>query len=173
MIQALIGLGANIGDPISQLQAACVQLAQHPDCRLHAASRVYVSAPLGPQDQPDFLNAAIALQTRLTPHALLDVLQAIELQLGRVRLRHWGERCIDLDLLLFGDVCLDDPRLTLPHPGMASRAFVLQPLIDLLGADFRLPCGNQLATLLDACSDNSLQPSKLSLGIAKARGDAA
>lgn len=126
-----IGLGSNLADPEAQLTLAAQALAHLPDSRLTALSSLYHSAPMGPDDQPDYLNAVAMLDTRLPALALLDALQAIELAQGRVRERHWGPRTLDLDLLLYGGERIDTPRLQLPHPGLRQRPFVLLPLSEL------------------------------------------
>ncbi len=163
MKQALIGLGANIEDPAKQLQAAITALSDLPATTVVACSAVYRSRPMGPQDQPDFLNACVELRTALSPLALLTHLQAIESSQGRERRRHWGERCIDLDLLLHGREVMQTDRLTLPHPGITERDFVLRPLIDLLGANATLPCDQRLGDLLAKVDSHQLTISDLSL----------
>jgi 2-amino-4-hydroxy-6-hydroxymethyldihydropteridine diphosphokinase len=157
MNQALVGLGANIGNPLNQLARAVSTLAATEAVALEAVSRVYRSAPMGPSDQPDFLNACVRLSTQLTPAQLLDTLQAIEHAQGRVRQRHWGERCIDLDLLLVDNLRVETEMLTLPHPGLEDRDFVLRPLIDLLGPDYTLPSGTALSQALRDTTDHRLQ----------------
>ncbi|WP_372613580.1 2-amino-4-hydroxy-6-hydroxymethyldihydropteridine diphosphokinase [Halomonas sp.] len=151
--RAWVGLGSNLADPRSQLELALEELDQLPLTRLSIASRLYTSRPLGPRDQPDFINAVAGLETRLSPLALLDQLQALEQRHRRVRGRHWGPRTLDLDLLLFDQECLSVPRLTLPHPEMARRAFVLVPLAEM-APDLRLPDGNEVATLAQALGDS-------------------
>ncbi|MEX0729259.1 MAG: 2-amino-4-hydroxy-6-hydroxymethyldihydropteridine diphosphokinase [Aquisalimonadaceae bacterium] len=130
-MRAYVGLGSNLGDPAAQFRAARIAMAGLPDTRLRALSPVYRSAPMGPADQPEFLNAVVALDTRLSPLELLDELQSIEAIRGRVRSRHWGPRTLDLDLLLYGEQLLTHPRLQLPHPGVHQRGFVLYPLADI------------------------------------------
>ncbi|WP_341501987.1 2-amino-4-hydroxy-6-hydroxymethyldihydropteridine diphosphokinase [Gallaecimonas sp. GXIMD4217] len=137
---AYIGLGANLAQPARQLRLALHALAALPGSKLLGASSLYHSAPMGPQDQPDYVNAVAALETELEPLALLDALQAIERQQGRVRKRRWGERTLDLDLLLYAGREIDHPRLTLPHPGLTQRPFVLAPLCELAPA-LTLPGG--------------------------------
>ncbi|MDX1589167.1 MAG: 2-amino-4-hydroxy-6-hydroxymethyldihydropteridine diphosphokinase [Oleiphilaceae bacterium] len=154
---AYIGLGSNQGDPLVQLQDALQALAQLPRSELLAASPVYRSRPQGPQDQPDFLNLAAALATELTPLELLDRLQHIEQIQGRQRLRHWGPRTLDLDLLLFGHESIDHPRLQVPHPQLPQRDFVLQPLLDL-APQLTLPDGTPLSRLREQCPDHGLSP---------------
>lgn len=131
MLKAYVALGANLGEPALQIEATLKRLAQLPQTRLLARSRLYRSAPLGPEGQPDYCNAVAALETGLAPHALLDHLQAIEQDAGRVRGERWGARRLDLDLLLYGDCRIDDERLKLPHPELAKRVFVLQPLAEI------------------------------------------
>ncbi|SDG30717.1 2-amino-4-hydroxy-6-hydroxymethyldihydropteridinediphosphokinase [Onishia taeanensis] len=128
---AYIGLGSNLDGPRDHVERALDELDGLKLTRLLAASSCYASRPVGPQDQPDFVNAVAHLETRLSPLALLDQLQALEQRHARVRRRHWGPRTLDLDLLLYDDQCLDHPRLRLPHPEIAGRAFVVVPLHEL------------------------------------------
>lgn len=123
-----IGLGSNLSDPKAQLLQAFDELAALPESQLIQRSALWSSAPVGPQDQPDFVNAVAALRTQLPPLALLDALQAIEQAHRRIRLRHWGPRTLDLDILLYGDQVIEHPRLQVPHPEMHQRGFVLAPL---------------------------------------------
>lgn len=153
---AFIGLGSNLRNPTAQLARAITELASLPDTTLVAQSPFYASTPVGPQDQPDFVNGAVWLSTGLAPHALLDQLQAIEQAHGRERLRHWGPRTLDLDLLVFGNQTLDGERLTVPHPELCNRDFVLQPLLDL-NPDLTLPEGTAIATLRAQCPNNRLR----------------
>ncbi|TLF53665.1 2-amino-4-hydroxy-6-hydroxymethyldihydropteridine diphosphokinase [Halomonas urmiana] len=126
-----IGLGSNLENPREHVARALEELDCLPLTRRVAASRLYASRPVGPADQPDYVNAVAHLVTRLSPLALLDQLQALEQRHGRVRGRRWGPRTLDLDLLLYDDRRLALPRLTLPHPEMTRRAFVLVPLAEL------------------------------------------
>lgn len=127
-----IGLGSNLADPAAQLQAAVTALTSLPGSTLIAVSSVYASLPLGPSDQPDYLNAVAALDTSLEPLQLLDHLQQIELQQGRQRkTERWGPRTLDLDILLYGDASIHSTHLQVPHPRMAERAFVLVPLAEI------------------------------------------
>jgi len=128
---AYIGLGSNLDDPEHQVRRALAELEALPLTRLEAGSPLYRSAPMGPQDQPPFINAVARLATHLSPLALLDQLQALEQRHRRVRRRHWGPRTLDLDLLLYEGCRARWPRLTLPHPGIAERNFVLVPLADI------------------------------------------
>lgn len=126
---AYIGLGSNLGESRQILANAIKEIAQLGQV---SVSRLYRSPPMGPQDQPDYLNAVVAVETALAPLALLDFLQALEHSSGRVRLRHWGERTLDLDILLYGDESITHPRLIVPHSGMLERDFVMLPLLDLV-----------------------------------------
>lgn len=130
-VTAYVALGSNLGDRAAHLAAAAAALAALPGTRLLAVSATFETAPVGPAGQQNYFNAAAALSTSLAPLDLLDRLLAIEQANGRVRRERWGPRTLDLDLLLHGDSVLDDPRLTLPHPRMLERAFVLAPLADL------------------------------------------
>ena len=131
---AYIGLGSNLDDPRGHVERALDELDGLPLTQLAAASSCYASRPVGPQDQPDFINAVARLETRLSPLALLDQLQALEQRHARVRQRHWGPRTLDLDLLAYDDRQLHHPRLRLPHPELARRAFVVIPLHELAPA---------------------------------------
>lgn len=127
-----IGLGANLGNPIEQLRSALTQIALIPDTELDACSHFYSSAPMGPSDQPNYTNAVCRLNSSLAPIALLDALQKIENEHGRVRTgQHWGARTLDLDVLFFGNQIIQSERLTVPHYGIRGREFVLVPLFEL------------------------------------------
>lgn len=127
---AYIALGSNLGDKEKNLRRALLLLTQQ-GVEVVRVSSFLSTEPYGVTDQPQFLNAVACVRTSLAPLALLDVLLATELAMGRVRRRHWGERNIDLDLLLYEDVVLDTPRLHLPHPDMQNRDFVLLPLAEI------------------------------------------
>ncbi len=129
--RAYIGLGSNLDNPRTRVIQALEALDRLPLTCLAKASRLYLSRPVGPQDQPDFINAVAALHTRLSPLALLDQLQALEQQHRRRRMRHWGPRTLDLDLLLFDTQELALPRLCVPHPHIQQRGFVLLPLQEI------------------------------------------
>jgi 2-amino-4-hydroxy-6-hydroxymethyldihydropteridine diphosphokinase len=131
-IPAYVALGSNLAEPRAQIDRAYTLLARIRDTRLVSRSRLYASQPMGPQDQPEFVNAAAGLLTRLVATELLSQLQAIETAMGRVPPPvRWGPRVIDLDLLLYGQLQSRDPGLTLPHPGIHERNFVLYPLADI------------------------------------------
>lgn len=129
--EVYIGLGSNLDSPETQLRHALRKLASLPDSQLKSLSRIYRSAPVGPEGQPDYLNAVALLHTGLQPEELLDHLQEIERQQQRVRNVHWGPRTIDLDILLFGEQQISSDRLTVPHPFMHQRNFVLIPMLDI------------------------------------------
>lgn len=148
MAIAYIALGSNLHTPLEQLKRALNALAQLPQTQLMAVSSFYRSKPLGPQDQPDYLNAAVEISTALSPLALLDELQRIENEQGRVRLRRWGERTLDLDILLYGDEIIQTERLTVPHYDMHNREFVIVPLAEI-APNLILPNGQKLAELAD------------------------
>jgi 2-amino-4-hydroxy-6-hydroxymethyldihydropteridine diphosphokinase len=157
-VTAYIGLGSNLQQPIEQVKRALQQLAKIPHTSLLAASPLYRSVPLGPADQPDYINAVAALATRLSALELLDVLQAIEKQQGRVREgERWGPRTLDLDLLLYGDLQIQTERLTVPHPGLGERNFVLYPLYNIAGEDLLIPGLDTLGHLLQACPRQGLE----------------
>ena len=134
-ITCYLGLGSNLanelGSPMVHVQQAIDGLIQHEGIHNVRVSSFYASAPMGPQDQPDFINAVVELETSLAPLALLDVCQALEQSAKRARVRHWGERSLDVDLLLYGQAQIAEPRLTVPHAGLGERNFVLIPLQEL------------------------------------------
>jgi 2-amino-4-hydroxy-6-hydroxymethyldihydropteridine diphosphokinase len=129
-IPAYIGIGSNLNDPVRQVRAAIALLGDLPDSRLVAVSALYRNPPMGPQEQPDFINAVAGLLTLQKPEVLLHSLQVLETRLGRVRKPgdRWGPRIIDLDLLVYGSLQRSVPGLNLPHPGIFERNFVLLPL---------------------------------------------
>lgn len=149
-MRAYVGLGSNLDAPAEQLRQAFAALARLPQTQLVATSGLYTSDSLLP-GQPRYTNAVAALDTALAPLALLDALQAIENDQGRVRKERWGPRTLDLDILLAGDQVLDEQRLKVPHYHMHARAFVLYPLAELVPLGFTLPDGRSLADLLAAC----------------------
>lgn len=149
-VTAYIGLGSNLDDPQRQVGQAFQELDQLPLTRCQAYSPLYRSRPLGPPDQPDYINAVARVLTTLTPPVLLAALHAIERGHGRQRRQRWGARTLDLDLLLYGQLTQDDPQLTLPHPRLAERTFVLQPLHDL-APELQVPGLGALTELLIRC----------------------
>jgi 2-amino-4-hydroxy-6-hydroxymethyldihydropteridine diphosphokinase len=144
---AYVALGSNLDDPEAQVERGFAALAALPGTLLRARSRRYRTPPWGVVDQPDFVNAVARLETSLAPHALLDALLAIEARAGRVRGLRYGPRVLDLDLLLYGDCELREAGLTLPHPRLHERAFVLLPLADL-APDLEVPGRGRVADLL-------------------------
>jgi 2-amino-4-hydroxy-6-hydroxymethyldihydropteridine diphosphokinase len=156
--KAYVALGANLGDPPAQLRAALEQLGRGPEIELVATSGFYRTPPLGPPGQPDYCNAVCEVRTNLTPEALLDRLQAIENQAGRVRQgERWGPRVLDLDLLHVAGVALDTPRLRLPHPQLHRRAFVLVPLREI-APRLRIPGLGTVAALAAAVDRTGVVP---------------
>lgn len=138
MTPAFIGLGANLGDPAAQLRAAVEAMDALPQTRVLQVSTFYRSAAIGPAGQPDYCNAVAKLETALSPEELLDALQALERQAGRVPGERWGPRVLDLDLLTHGAAVMQSERLTLPHPELSLRDFVLWPLVEI-APDLQLP----------------------------------
>ncbi|MCW1875499.1 2-amino-4-hydroxy-6-hydroxymethyldihydropteridine diphosphokinase [Erwinia sp. INIA-01] len=158
MMRVYLALGSNLADPLHQVQSALDALAAIPQSRLIACSSLYRTPPYGPPDQPDYLNAAVALDTELSPEALLDHTQRIELEQGRVRKDHrWGPRTLDLDIMLFGDLTLATTRLTVPHYDMHNRAFMLLPLREI-APDLSLPDGTRIADLLAPLDSSAIRP---------------
>ncbi len=154
-MRAYIGVGSNLGDRAAAIDAAIEALAATPGLRVTATSRVRETDPVGLTGQPRFLNAVIEVETRLSPAALLKRLLAIEDRLGRVRTTRWGPRIIDLDLLLHGSRVVKTKSLTLPHPRLAERAFVLEPLAELR-PDLKVPgTGRTVSALLDAVTERT------------------
>ncbi|WP_105169228.1 2-amino-4-hydroxy-6-hydroxymethyldihydropteridine diphosphokinase [Pseudoalteromonas sp. T1lg23B] len=158
METVFIGLGANLNDPTSQLRNALRALETLPKSHLVCSSRLYGSKPMGPQDQPDYINGVACIHTELTPEALLDALQTIELEQGRVRKdERWGPRTLDLDILLFGNEVIQTPRLTVPHYGLCDREFVVYPLLEI-APELVLPNGMKLADICTQLPLNDLTP---------------
>lgn len=155
---AFIGLGSNLAgrlaSPSVQLDQAILALAEIAQTSVAAVSPYYSSVAVGPA-QPDYINAVVSLQTRLSPLALLDQLQAIEVAHERIRLEHWGPRTLDLDLLLYGEQTITLPRLQVPHPYLSQRNFVLYPLA-AIAPNLVLPCGTAVAALVAACPPTGL-----------------
>ncbi|MBU9843138.1 MULTISPECIES: 2-amino-4-hydroxy-6-hydroxymethyldihydropteridine diphosphokinase [Rahnella] len=156
MIRVYLALGSNLARPLDQVNCALEALAHLPRTRFVAASPFYRSKPLGPQDQPDYLNAVVALDTLLPPEELLDCTQGIEQNQGRVRkAERWGPRTLDLDMLIYGDQVINTERLTVPHYDMKNREFMLYPLADL-APELVFPDGETLQTLLARVPLNGL-----------------
>lgn len=153
---AFIGLGSNLDEPRAQLKHAFVELDKLPNTRLLKQSSLYQSAPIGYLDQPNFVNAVAQISTTLTPQALLQGLLQIEHTHGRERTFLNAPRTLDLDLLLYDDVQLHEHGLTIPHPQMHLRAFVLQPLLEI-AADCAIPAVGRAEYALQACQDQALE----------------
>lgn len=156
MTTAYIGLGSNLDDPPGQLRTALTELDALPQSRLLRASALYRSTPMGPAGQPDYINAVAALETALSAHALLQQLQRLETAHRRVRAERWGPRTLDLDLLLYGDQRIDSRALTIPHPGLAERNFVLFPLYEI-APGLVLPDNRGIAALVANSPREGLQ----------------
>lgn len=156
-VTCYIGLGSNLGNPEQQFERAITALDSLPESRLLAVSPYYRSLPLGPIDQPIYLNAAAAIETDLDPFALLKALQGIELDQERRHSVRWGPRTLDLDLLLYGNAQIVSELLTVPHPGLTERDFVLYPLADIAPAWLPVPGHSTLGELRDACPKRLLK----------------
>jgi 2-amino-4-hydroxy-6-hydroxymethyldihydropteridine diphosphokinase len=157
-VTAYIGLGSNLEKPQQQVKDALAELGKLPESRLLKASSLYRSDPVGPAGQPDYINAVVELSTQLTAESLLDELQSLEKQHGRVRNGvRWGPRPLDLDLLLYGQETIDTARLKVPHPHMTERAFVLFPLVEIAPIDLQVPGKGSLADLLKSISEDGIE----------------
>jgi 2-amino-4-hydroxy-6-hydroxymethyldihydropteridine diphosphokinase len=156
-VPAYVAIGSNLDDPLSQVRAALVQLAQLTDCRLVLRSPLYRSAPLGQQDQPDFINAVVGMLTSLQPLPLLHRLKALEQSMGRLQpVVRWGPRRIDLDLLMHGDTRIVSEQLTLPHPGVPTRNFVLYPWC-AIAPELQVPGLGRVRDLAGRVAENGLK----------------
>ncbi|HDM8143022.1 TPA: 2-amino-4-hydroxy-6-hydroxymethyldihydropteridine diphosphokinase [Vibrio harveyi] len=156
MITAYIAVGSNLADPVSQAKQAIEALKSILNSEFVQASSLYSSTPMGPQNQPDYINAVVAIKTNLTPLELLDCTQAIEQEQGRVRKdERWGPRTLDLDIILYGNEVIDSERLTVPHYGMREREFVLYPLAEI-APSLQLPDGTEVSSLLEQVDRNGL-----------------
>jgi len=157
IVTAFIGLGSNLDDPLAQLRSARRAIQSLPFVREKAFSSLYRSAPMGPSDQPDYINAVMAVETSLPAPDLLKALQVIELAHGRVRGgKRWGPRTLDLDLLLYGHEQIATDELTVPHPGVAEREFVLYPLAEIAPPQLIIPGKGLLSDLVRACPRRGL-----------------
>lgn len=155
-VLAWIGIGSNLSgelaSPQQQVRQAVTQLRALPRSRCVAVSSLYHSRPMGPQPQPDYINAVVGVQTTLTAVSLLEALQAIEQRHGRVRNQRWGARTLDLDILLFGDVEIRSQQLTIPHVGLCERDFVVLPLLEV-APTLVIPGRGKLADIARNCPD--------------------
>lgn len=156
MTLCYIGLGSNLANPLAQIKQAILALQALPNVTDISVSSLYGSKPMGPQDQPDYVNAVVQLNWAASALELLDALQQIEQDHGRERkAERWGARTLDLDIILFGQQQIQNERLTVPHYGMKTREFVLYPLAELT-PDLTLPCGTELKYLLKQIPKNGL-----------------
>ena len=152
-----LGLGANLNAPRKQIHAAVTALKALKDVEFVCVSHDYASKPMGPQDQPDYVNAVACVKTALKPEQLLDLTQAIELEHGRVRKeQRWGPRTLDIDILLFGNDVINTPRLIVPHYGLTEREFVVYPLLEI-APTLVLPNNQSLADITKTLPLNDLQ----------------
>lgn len=154
--RVFIGLGSNLAEPQAQLACALAALDALPGCQVLARSSFYRSAPVGYLDQPDFINAVAELATDLAPRPLLDALLGVERQQGRTREFANAPRTLDLDLLLYGDLVLDEPGLSVPHPQMTQRAFVLLPLLEI-APQIPIPGAGKACDWLENCRAQKLE----------------
>lgn len=157
MTIAYIGLGSNLSDPENQIKNAVNNIERLTDCTLTQVSSLYFSRPMGPQDQPDYMNAVAEVDTSLSAISLLDKLQCIENKAGRIRKdNRWGPRVLDLDILLFGEQTINTQRLTVPHYGLKEREFVLIPLYEI-NQSLQLPSGESIEMLRQNIDANGLK----------------
>jgi 2-amino-4-hydroxy-6-hydroxymethyldihydropteridine diphosphokinase len=147
---AYIGLGSNLENPEKHVKSAIEDLNSLPNTNVIAQSSLYSSPPMGPQDQPDYINAVVVIDTELMALDLLDALQTVELNHGRERKRRWGERTLDLDILVYDDDIISCERLTVPHPGIAERSFVLYPLAEV-APELHIPNLGEIDKLVKNC----------------------
>ncbi|SJL85350.1 2-amino-4-hydroxy-6-hydroxymethyldihydropteridine diphosphokinase [Vibrio palustris] len=156
MITAYIAIGSNLSDPVQQTKNAIEALKTLPQSQFLNVSSLYSSTPMGPQDQPDYINAVVEIKTDLSAMELLNSTQAIEQEHGRVRKdERWGPRTLDLDIILYGQQTIDNERLTVPHYGMRQREFVLYPLAEI-APELQLPDGVSLQSVLSTVPRNGL-----------------
>ena len=156
-IRAYIGIGSNLNDPVKQVLEAVEELEMIPDTLLVERSSLYSGSPMGPSDQPDYVNAVVSLDTLLSPEDLHQALIAIEDMQGRDRGgEKWGPRIIDLDLLMYGTKMIDTETLTVPHPGMHERDFVIVPLEEIAG-NLKIPGRGFIYSLINKCESHSLK----------------
>ena len=156
-IRAYIGIGSNLNDPVVQVQEAIGALEMLPDTTLVSRSSLYSGKPMGPADQPDYVNAVVGIDTRMSARDLLHAMNRIEDRQGRERQgEKWGPRTLDLDLLLYGNSRIATPDLTVPHPGMHERDFVIVPLAEIAG-NLDVPGRGQLRSLGNQCEQHGLK----------------
>jgi len=150
-----LGLGSNLGDPKANLCEAVERLSAHPDVRLQRLASLYLTAPIGYTDQPDFINSAAVIETDLDPVDLQALTKGIENEMGRTRNFRWGPRVIDIDILLYDEVVVDEPDLKIPHPSIMERAFVMEPLAEV-APDLVLPDGRTPREVLGELGDQGV-----------------
>ncbi len=156
-ITCYLGLGSNLGDPVRQVLAGVEAISQLRQCQVIQTSSLYRSLPMGPQDQPDYINAVVALKTTLGCYELLRNMQAIELAQGRERKdERWGARTLDIDILFYGNTLIDEPDLKVPHYGIREREFVLVPMAEI-APGWKMPEGETMAELAAIIPQNNLQ----------------
>jgi len=156
MTIAYIGLGSNLSEPVTQVQSAITEISHLSQCQITKVSSIYLSKPMGPQDQDDYINAVLALDTTLSAIELLNALQAIENKAGRIRKENrWGARILDLDILLFSQKIINTDRLTIPHYGLTEREFVLLPLAEI-SPELILPNGESVKLLSQNIANNGI-----------------
>jgi 2-amino-4-hydroxy-6-hydroxymethyldihydropteridine diphosphokinase len=156
MTIAYIGLGSNLSDPKKQVACAIEAITNIAQCEVIQISSLYLSKPMGPQDQSDYINAVISIDTTLSALELLDALQNVENSAGRVRKENrWGARILDCDIILFGNEIINTSRLTVPHYGMKEREFVILPLAEI-SPTLCLPCGTGISALAEKINDNGI-----------------
>lgn len=165
-----IGIGSNLENPLQQLKAAVAALQAIPDTELASLSNIYQTAPVGPAGQPDYTNAAALLETTLTPEQLLDELQKIEQQQGRVREARWGPRTLDLDIILYSKMTIRTTRLSVPHIEMEKRNFVLVPLLDIC-PELILPNGKSLKTVTELAGNEGIKQSMTAAELIQQAGE--
>jgi len=158
MVDVYIGLGSNLEHPAEKVRQARIIIAKHPQMREIKFSSLYSSPPMGPKDQPDYINAVISIKTDLSASELLSELQGIESDFGRDRsVMRWGARTLDLDILIYGDQQIDSPDLKVPHIGLAERAFVLYPLQEIAPVDLSVPGKGDINSLVLQCPLGGLE----------------
>lgn len=157
MARAFIGIGSNLNTPLQQVKVAIENLSLLPETECIRVSSLYASSPQGPDDQPDYVNAVALIETKLPAEVLLAELQNQESQQGKVKIRHWGERVIDLDILLYDDLQLQTSDLTIPHPHMHVRDFILLPLQEI-EPEVIIPRHKKISQLIDELPERFVFP---------------
>lgn len=156
MATVYLGLGSNISGPVQQIKRALKSLSLVPDVCIHAQSSLYLNPPMGPAQQPDYVNAVVCIKTGHSPIQLLDKIQALEAQQGRKRGLRWGPRSLDLDILLYDELLIESERLKIPHPGLCERNFVLYPLLEI-APKLTIPGRGHISDLVKNCEFGDLR----------------